>query len=190
MLKISIKTDALKFCSKYLPDLLPESIVNQDFNTDRWEIGAEEIPVLDRTGTIMEINDELELSLQDLKPGQIVLRQIDVNVLLYYDDEETYALYYYYRQLKNCCIHNVWKIAEKPHINNIKIVCERVNLEDRYVDFFAGIKYRDKRPDIEDYGSGTPGKRHYGPFKINNSPSAKMIIKKTPENALDSTLSL
>ncbi len=188
MLKISIKTDALEFCSKYLPDLLPETVINQDFNNDNWEIGTEEIPVLDRKSTIMEINDEFELSMQNLKPGQIVLRKTDINVFLYYDEEETYALYYYYRPLKNTYIHNIWKTSEKMDINSIKIVCERVKLEDRYVDFFAGIKYRDKRPDREDYDSGKPWKRHYGPFKINNSPFDKMIIKKTPEKIMSYTL--
>jgi len=181
MLKISIKTDAFEFCSKYLPDLLPESIINQDFNKDNWEIGTEEIPVLDKTGTILEINDELELSMHDLNPEQILLKKININVLLYYDEEETYSLYYYYRQLRDCCIHNIWNTHERMDINNIKLVCERVTIENKYVDFFAGIKYREKRPDQEDYDSGKPRKKYHGPFKISNSPFDSMIIKKTPE---------
>ncbi|WP_291318865.1 hypothetical protein [Desulfonatronospira sp.] len=188
MLKVTIKTYALEFCSKYLPDILPPSAINLDFNNDKWEIGSEAIPVMDRTGTIMAINDELELSMENLNPGQIIVRNTDIKVFLYYDEEETYALYYYYRPLKSSYIHNIWHTSEMIDISRIKIVCERVNLEDRYVDFFAGIKYRDKRPDMEDYDSGTPWQGHYGPFKINNSPFDKMIIKKTPGKILSSTL--
>ena len=51
MLKVTIKTYALEFCSKYLPDILPPSAINLDFNNDKWEIGSEAIPVMDRTGT-------------------------------------------------------------------------------------------------------------------------------------------